>query len=491
MPASNRSEIRVKASASDRAAYEFGPYRFEPFNLRLLRGDEVVPLAGKAADTLHVLLRHADTLVSKDQLMAEVWPDAIVEENNLNQQIYLLRKALTHDGGSVTIETIPKRGYRLLGPVRQVTARPANPISHFVPAVVGSAPPAPPLARVRWHAVAFGVLALAVASLGGWPLYRSWDLARQSHQAAERGESLMREGNPLGAAAEYQEAIRLKPDNAQVYGALAHALNQIDNGVSSSAVRRQGESPSVQAAVKGVALDPGCGNCRGTLGLFLFYHDWKWQEAEREFLEAIRLAPGDAGIRPSYAMLLALTGRPGEALAQVDAGLQREPNQPSWLGIRASTLYYARRYDEAIAAADRLLAVQKNNRGAWDTRSKALFQLGRGEEGVHALAQNLLAGHSSDLDRAVGEGGAQGGLRKALDLTDDWRGRIEQSWRRASWRALLHDTDGALDELERAIASRRLNAINLGADPVYDGVRAHPRFRELLDRVGLTSYFSR
>src|SRR5262245_57720841 len=187
MPASKPSEIRIKGANAERVSYEFGPYRFEPFNLRLLRGDEIVPLAGKAVDTLHVLLRHADTLVSKDQLMVEVWPDAVVEENNLNQQIYVLRKALTHDGGSVTIETIPKRGYRLVGPVRQVVARPAGQVSHFVPAAVAN-PPRTPVPARRWQAVAFGALALAVTALGGWPLYQSWDLSRRSRQAAERGE---------------------------------------------------------------------------------------------------------------------------------------------------------------------------------------------------------------------------------------------------------------------------------------------------------------
>ncbi len=87
------------------------------------------------------------------------------------------------------------------------------------------------------------------------------------------------------------------------------------------------------------------------------------------------------------------------------------------------------------------------------------------------------------------KGGVDGGLRKALELTDDWRGRIEHAWQRAGWRALLNDTDGALEELERAYEMRRFNAINLGADPVYDNIRSHPRFRKILAALGLDAWF--
>ena len=83
--------------------------------------------------------------------------------------------------------------------------------------------------------------------------------------------------------------------------------------------------------------------------------------------------------------------------------------------------------------------------------------------------------------------GVEGGLRKLLAITDDWRGRIEQSWRRATWRALLGDFDGALEELAVAIKARRLNAPNFAVDPAFDTLRSQPRFRELLTEVGLAN----
>ena len=64
-------------------SYAFGPFVLEPTQGRLMRGDEVVALRPKVFDTLLVLVRNAGRLVEKDELMALVWPDAIVEEGNL------------------------------------------------------------------------------------------------------------------------------------------------------------------------------------------------------------------------------------------------------------------------------------------------------------------------------------------------------------------------------------------------------------------------
>src|SRR5262245_19568172 len=99
-------------------AFEFGDFRFEPANLRLYYQTHVIALTTKTSDTLLVLVQHPDSLVTKETLMAAVWPGVAVEENNLNQQISTLRKALAQNGGPELIETVPRRGYRFLGPVR-------------------------------------------------------------------------------------------------------------------------------------------------------------------------------------------------------------------------------------------------------------------------------------------------------------------------------------------------------------------------------------
>jgi len=99
------------------AKYSFDPYLLDEDERRLLRGSEEIRLRGKLFDTLRVLLENAGQLVRKDQLMQAVWPDSIVEENNVDHCISHLRKLL-HPGKY--IETVPRHGYRFVGEAKVV-----------------------------------------------------------------------------------------------------------------------------------------------------------------------------------------------------------------------------------------------------------------------------------------------------------------------------------------------------------------------------------
>src|SRR5712692_8160064 len=108
-------------SSTQPHAFEFGPYRLEVEECLLLRGGEVIHLTPKAFDTLALLVRRSGHLLTKEELIRELWPDAHVEENNLAQYISLLRRTLG-DGieGSAYIETVPRIGYRFVAAVREL-----------------------------------------------------------------------------------------------------------------------------------------------------------------------------------------------------------------------------------------------------------------------------------------------------------------------------------------------------------------------------------
>lgn len=103
-------------STQNKQSYQFGPFRIDTLNRQLLRDGKVVPLKAKAVDTLLLLIDRRGDVVEKDDLMKLLWPDSFVEEANLTQNIYTLRKAL---GDAHYIETIPRRGYRFVGEVRE------------------------------------------------------------------------------------------------------------------------------------------------------------------------------------------------------------------------------------------------------------------------------------------------------------------------------------------------------------------------------------
>ncbi|HKY45708.1 MAG TPA: winged helix-turn-helix domain-containing protein, partial [Pyrinomonadaceae bacterium] len=106
-------------SSQENHLYEFGPFMIDARSRILLKDGTTVRLTPKAFDTLLVLVQHASQVVDKEQLLREVWPDIFVEEGSLSHNIHGLRKALGDDLSEPRyIETIPKRGYRFIAPVK-------------------------------------------------------------------------------------------------------------------------------------------------------------------------------------------------------------------------------------------------------------------------------------------------------------------------------------------------------------------------------------
>jgi DNA-binding winged helix-turn-helix (wHTH) protein/tetratricopeptide (TPR) repeat protein len=98
--------------------YEFHGFRLEEAQLRLLYQNQPVPLKPKILDLLLFLIKKRGQLIGKEELMREVWPDAIVEENNITVSMSILRKTLGEGRSDRQfIETIPRRGYRFVAEV--------------------------------------------------------------------------------------------------------------------------------------------------------------------------------------------------------------------------------------------------------------------------------------------------------------------------------------------------------------------------------------
>src|SRR5579864_2513085 len=108
--------------------YEFSGFRLDPDQRLLMHGGELVSLTPKGFEALLFLVQNSGRVLEKDELMKALWPESFVEEGNLSQQIFLLRKALGDDqNGHSFIRTIPRRGYKFVVPVKQLTiARAAN-----------------------------------------------------------------------------------------------------------------------------------------------------------------------------------------------------------------------------------------------------------------------------------------------------------------------------------------------------------------------------
>ncbi len=174
-------------TSGPKVLYEFGPFRVDPEKQVLLRDNQPVSITPKTFETLLVLVRHSREVVSKDDLMKELWPDAFVEEANLSQNIFMLRKALGDTPEDRRyIVTLPGKGYRFLSEVRTVAQDGEDVIiasrsrSQVVLEQLDSAPaeslpafPAKIDRKFRWRYLAAIAVVASLLALGtAWFLHR-------------------------------------------------------------------------------------------------------------------------------------------------------------------------------------------------------------------------------------------------------------------------------------------------------------------------------
>jgi len=177
-------------SRLDSYIHEFGGFQLDALEGALYHQGELVPLTPKALETLVVLVENAGHVVSKEEMVRQVWPDIFVEEGNLTVNISALRKTLAEFQQDILIETIPRRGYRFTAPVKLVQ-RPGETLvierrtrasisseveesePAAIPATVPAGPARPGAALSRFRLTVSVIAALAFALLAGVLYWRS------------------------------------------------------------------------------------------------------------------------------------------------------------------------------------------------------------------------------------------------------------------------------------------------------------------------------
>ncbi len=167
--------------------YKFGHFSLDATAKVLLREGQSVNLTRKAVDTLLVLVENAGQVVPKDEMLSTIWPDRVVDEANLTQNIAMVRKALAVSSDSPAyIETFPGRGYRLAGPVEieraaqngaHEIAAPLSvePENSVIPSAAETSAPAKKSSSQKY-------LLPFVLTLGVLTLLSAWFLLRRSPQ---------------------------------------------------------------------------------------------------------------------------------------------------------------------------------------------------------------------------------------------------------------------------------------------------------------------
>ncbi len=157
----------MDAATREGVYYGFGPFVLDPTRRVLTHAGAAVALFPTVFETLLYLVEHPGRVVSRDELMDAIWPRRVVEDANISQTIFTLRKALTAaDPQGAYIATQPGQGYRFVQPVKTLTGAP----SPFQPLAPNADAPGPvrTLPRRTWAVAAAGLVILVCAGLGAW-----------------------------------------------------------------------------------------------------------------------------------------------------------------------------------------------------------------------------------------------------------------------------------------------------------------------------------
>ena len=288
----------------------------------------------------------------------------------------------------------------------------------------------------------------------------------------------------------FTEAIEKDSGYAEAYAGLASCYTML--GSSNLLPPTQSLVRARDAARKALEMNDRLAEAHMALGLSTLLNDWNWPAAGKEFRRAIQLRPRDANAHYFYGLhYLCPLGRHNEALGEMNLARELAPLSLVVNTNQGRVLYFARQYDRAIRHYTRMLALEPNFLLArafliWVYEQQEMYEkaAATAEQGP-SLAEIPLGGTASLRDAYRGSGAA-GYWRERLRLLESLApaSHIAPS-HLARVHARLGQNPQALSALETALETRDFSVVFLKVEPSYDSLHSEPRFRSLVQRIGL------
>jgi DNA-binding winged helix-turn-helix (wHTH) protein len=467
--------------------YSLGRWRVLP-ELNELRSDGVTRrLEPKSMDVLVALLAKEGGVVTKEEILSEVWPETFVSDGALFRVISELRRALGDDRQRpLFIQTVPKRGYRIVaGPAPSPAETGGDSRS------TGDGPYRPRRLRWRWATVpallvAAIVLTQRLQRSDGEPAAAPPDLeAVEASAEGEVWESRVSCRAYARARSAYHQALAREPTLEDA------GIGLIDSYLASSVLGcvspDESRPPLSEWIGKGSPWrgEPWLSAKRGAFSL---WHDWDPAAAAAHFESGSR-ETGAAD--PSRAALALILGRMEEGVAEARRVRQQAPAALGENWTLGAALLLGRRYHEAAEQFERTLALHEGFPPAETQRALAVLRAGDRMRGL-ALAREAAAHLRAPLDRfsslpalVFAEAGAR---TERTTFVDAWTGEASrQTWVAPTARAVLAIACDRLSEandwLEEGYRVRDPWLVLVRVDPAFDRLRVDARFQALVARI--------
>jgi DNA-binding winged helix-turn-helix (wHTH) protein len=423
--------------------FELGAWRVDPARGVLMREGKETRLEPQLMDLLLLFAGSPGRVIGKDEIVASIWEGRAIGDDTLAAAVSRLRSALGATKDERFIETLPKRGYRLLADAKAETA------------------PGP---RSRASEVD--------------------DLVRRGREASHI---------PLAPALVqariyFEQAIARDPKRADAQAGLANVmLAQLLAGQDAPALLIPAAKAAAQAAV---GLDENLAPAWAVLGILILLADRDFSAADSALLRAIALDPDLAVAHQNRAFALCTIGRFVEAEREARRAVELAPHSLAMRTVLLQTLLLARRYAPSVAEAKRAIGLGAQGAfEAWAVKGWAHHFLGEDDEAVAAFAEHLKAFgcDATTIKKVTGayhEGGFEACAAAAADLFEAQRVLfVPRPLDVAMLRGFAGQTDAAFAALE--VAVERGDPVLLMARylPHLDRLRNDPRFVALMERI--------
>jgi serine/threonine protein kinase/Tfp pilus assembly protein PilF len=275
----------------------------------------------------------------------------------------------------------------------------------------------------------------------------------------------------------YEQAINKDPNYALAYSGLADSYSLM--AAYKMMPQKEPFTRARAAAIKAVELDKTLAPAHTSLALVRWLYDWDWESADREFRQALELDPQYPTASHWYGLYLSEMGRFDESLASINKALAIDPRSPYIHADLGRILFYARLYDESLAQYRKTMEMAPNYSTYYGELLYLYEQMGMEREWF--VLQGLLYG--GDWAIEVTKGGLKTYWQKQFQYLN--RDDIAPTYYRAEVFARVGKNDLAIEELNRMYQIRDHQMAQLNVNPVFDPLRADPRFQELLRRMNL------
>jgi DNA-binding winged helix-turn-helix (wHTH) protein/tetratricopeptide (TPR) repeat protein len=492
-------------AAEKRIVYEFGGFALEA-GRRVLRREsgEPIALTAKVLDTLLYLIEHRGETLDKETLLRAIWPELVVEENNLTQNISTLREVLGEARGENRfIVTVPRKGYRFVAEVVErdgSEAVPASPMRDATnPPALPVAPTGRPFRRAVWPGLALLVAALAAGAL----LLRPDSAPTTPPPLAEIGGTrddaahllynqgrfaLSRNAEPsLQLAIDYfEKAIARDPQFALAHEGLGETYVML--GIFGMRAPEDTFPRARDSVLKALRLEPRLALAYATRGHIKLQFDRDFDGAEADYTRAIELDPTISEPHLYRGTLSVMRGELDRGLEDMKQAQELEPLLTLSKTRAATMLFFARRYAEAEKQLEESLALDDHVAIAHRVLGRIYLHTGRYEPALaeFAKARGISPGCYADVANVYAFSGRRAEALAELERVMKMAaGRYVSAIDIASIYAGLQDADNAMLWLDKALEQRAAALGFVAQNPIFDSLHGDPRFVAIVERIGV------